>query len=192
MSSPRNKFKMSTPGIIPLDLWNSLIDLIYSQQIISVNGGRFSQDDTGTQLDIDSGGNGANHAFKIRQTAGGTEVKVAVDYGIVGSGSIKAQVDGTDIDASTVPELTMAAGTNIIYLEVTTTTATGSTIASAGVQIDVAATLPSATSTKGYIELGRVIVSGSSPNLTAKIYQSIYNSLGYEKGVGTGHYFWAL
>ena len=135
--------------------------------------------------------NKKSHAFQIKQTKGWTSVAVSIAYGIVGSGSIKAQVDGVDIDATTTPELTMISGTNVIYLEVTTTTATGSTIASAGVQIDVAATLPTPTSTKGYKEIGRVIVSGTSPNLTAKIYQAVYHSQGYEKGVGTGHYFWS-
>lgn len=58
MSLDLEKYKLSSPGLIPLSLWNELVDLVHSCVITSFVGGAYARTALGTQLWARGGGGG--------------------------------------------------------------------------------------------------------------------------------------
>lgn len=70
------KLRIEKPGIIPVSLWNSLVDMVASCRIVSVDGGSYERSKGGTKLRVGGGPGGAaaaaDHPFKVLVRNNGT------------------------------------------------------------------------------------------------------------------------
>ncbi len=96
----KSELKMSRGGLVPMRMWNALVDLVWALAIVSVNGGTLGRSVNGSSISVSravAGGGGAVDCALGRLTANVGDGNFTIEPGYVHGGGDDILLEKTDI-----------------------------------------------------------------------------------------------